>query len=102
LDLKTINLAAICTPADYNTRPLDTIYSNFIDALPVVKYCSENNKRLIHFSTCEVYGKTVGSFLPKDHPLRKVTIIPPCLTLCLSSLMVLLHNFVPTVVFLSI
>ncbi|CAN4091779.1 unnamed protein product [Withania somnifera] len=31
----TVNLAAICTPADYNTRPLDTIYSNFIDALPV-------------------------------------------------------------------
>uniref|UniRef100_A0A8I7B402 NAD-dependent epimerase/dehydratase domain-containing protein n=1 Tax=Hordeum vulgare subsp. vulgare TaxID=112509 RepID=A0A8I7B402_HORVV len=70
----TINLAAICTPADYNTRPLDTIYSNFIDALPVVKYCSENGKRLIHFSTCEVYGKTIGSFLPKDHPLRKVAI----------------------------
>ncbi|MBA0774419.1 hypothetical protein Gotri_009632 [Gossypium trilobum] len=67
----TINLAAICTPADYNTRPLDTIYSNFIDALPVVKYFSENNKRLIHFSTCEVYGKTIGSFLPKDSPLRK-------------------------------
>ncbi|KAK8914327.1 hypothetical protein KSP39_PZI023408 [Platanthera zijinensis] len=67
----TINLAAICTPADYNTRPLDTIYSNFIDALPVVRYCSENSKRLIHFSTCEVYGKTIGSFLPKDHPLRK-------------------------------
>ncbi|XP_058088076.1 UDP-D-apiose/UDP-D-xylose synthase 2-like isoform X1 [Magnolia sinica] len=69
--LSTINLAAICTPADYNTRPLDTIYSNFIDAIPVVKYCSENNKRLIHFSTCEIYGKTIGSFLPKDHPLRQ-------------------------------
>ncbi|KAG6778104.1 hypothetical protein POTOM_017954 [Populus tomentosa] len=87
----TINLAAICTPADYNTRPLDTIYSNFIDALPVVmllrfvrfrvsfsvefvivKYCSENGKRLIHFSTCEVYGKTIGSFLPKDSPLRQI------------------------------
>ncbi|WOL02258.1 UDP-D-apiose/UDP-D-xylose synthase 2-like [Canna indica] len=68
----TINLAAICTPADYNTRPLDTIYSNFIDALPVVKYCSENGKRLIHFSTCEIYGKTIGSFLPRDHPLRQV------------------------------
>ncbi|KAK6163449.1 hypothetical protein DH2020_000313 [Rehmannia glutinosa] len=68
---KTINLAAICTPADYNTRPLDTIYSNFIDALPVVKYCSENGKRLIHFSTCEIYGKTIGSFLPKDSPLRQ-------------------------------
>ncbi|KAG6506987.1 hypothetical protein ZIOFF_032321 [Zingiber officinale] len=33
----TINLAAICTPADYHTRPLDTIFSNFIDALPVNK-----------------------------------------------------------------
>jgi uncharacterized membrane protein YfhO len=36
--VQTINLAAICTPADYNTRPLDTIYSNFIDALPVVMF----------------------------------------------------------------
>ncbi|CAA2953441.1 UDP-D-apiose/UDP-D-xylose synthase 2 [Olea europaea subsp. europaea] len=67
----TINLAAICTPADYNTRPLDIIYSNFIDALPVVKYCSKNSKRLIHFSTCEAYGKTIGCFLPKDNPLRQ-------------------------------
>lgn len=67
----TINLAAICTPADYNTRPLDTIYSNFVDALPVAKFCSENKKRLIHFSTCEVYGKTLGNFLPKDSPLKK-------------------------------
>ncbi|KAK9690139.1 hypothetical protein RND81_09G107400 [Saponaria officinalis] len=62
----TINLAAICTPADYNTRPLDTIYSNFIDALPVIQ-----NRCLIHFSTCEVYGKTIGSFLPKNSPLRQ-------------------------------
>jgi UDP-apiose/xylose synthase len=67
-----INLAAICTPADYNTRPLDTIYSNFSDALPVVQYCRVNHKRLIHFSTCEVYGKTIGSFLPADSPLKKV------------------------------
>eukprot|EP00246_Nothoceros_aenigmaticus_P011550 TRINITY_DN318_c0_g1_i1.p1 TRINITY_DN318_c0_g1~~TRINITY_DN318_c0_g1_i1.p1 ORF type:complete len:387 (-),score=68.59 TRINITY_DN318_c0_g1_i1:414-1574(-) len=67
----TINLAAICTPADYNTRPLETIYSNFIDALPVVRVCADNKKRLIHFSTCEVYGKTVGSFLPEGSALRK-------------------------------
>eukprot|EP00897_Mesotaenium_endlicherianum_P005877 jgi/Mesen1/5317/ME000265S04479 len=67
----TINLAAICTPADYNTRPLDTIYSNFIDALPVVRFCTDYKKRLIHFSTCEVYGKTVGNFLPRDSPLKK-------------------------------
>ncbi|OAY80465.1 UDP-D-apiose/UDP-D-xylose synthase 2 [Ananas comosus] len=34
-----------------------------------VKYCSENNKRLIHFSTGEVYGNAIGSFPPKDHSL---------------------------------
>ncbi|KAG4949554.1 hypothetical protein JHK82_042765 [Glycine max] len=71
----TINLAASCTHKDYNTCPLYTIYSNFIDVLPVVKYCMENNKRLIHFSTCEVYGKTIGSFLPKDSPLRQILIV---------------------------
>ncbi|CAI5970828.1 unnamed protein product [Closterium sp. NIES-64] len=56
--------------ADYNTRPLDTIYSNFVDALPVAKFCSDFKRRLIHFSTCEVYGKTVGAFLPPDSNMR--------------------------------
>ncbi|OAY78196.1 UDP-D-apiose/UDP-D-xylose synthase 2 [Ananas comosus] len=59
---QTINLAAICTPAEYNTHLLDTIYSNFFNAPPVVKYCSENNKRLIHFSTCEVLGRLLEAF----------------------------------------
>ncbi|KAL8228414.1 hypothetical protein R6Q57_015998 [Mikania cordata] len=50
----------------------ETIKFIFVGNRPiVVKYCSENNKRLIHFSTCEVYGKTIGSFLPKDSPLRQ-------------------------------
>jgi UDP-apiose/xylose synthase len=51
--VQVIYLAAICTPADYNTRPLDTIYSNLVDALPVVQYCRENKILLIHFSKCE-------------------------------------------------
>ncbi|KAG6479160.1 hypothetical protein ZIOFF_062621 [Zingiber officinale] len=42
----TINLAAICIPADYHTRPLDTIFSNFIDALPVVSF---ETPELVHF-----------------------------------------------------
>nr|CAD1830937.1 unnamed protein product [Ananas comosus var. bracteatus] len=58
LDLM-INPTTICIPAYYNTG---TIYSNFTDALPVVKYCSENNKQLIHFSTCEVCGMLLGAF----------------------------------------
>ncbi|ESQ53917.1 hypothetical protein EUTSA_v10025153mg [Eutrema salsugineum] len=71
----TINLAATCTPApaERNTRTRDTIYSNFMDAVPIVKCCSENKKRLIHFSTSDVYGETIGSYLPKDDPLREDT-----------------------------
>ncbi|XP_031251046.1 UDP-D-apiose/UDP-D-xylose synthase 2-like [Pistacia vera] len=68
-----INLAAIRTPANYNTRPLDTIKSNSVDAIPVVEFCIKYKKRLIHFSSCEVYGKTIGSFLPKDHALQNVS-----------------------------
>ncbi|BBM99457.1 hypothetical protein MPTK1_1g21420 [Marchantia polymorpha subsp. ruderalis] len=60
-----INLAAICTAADHNTCPLDKIYSNFTDALPV-RFCRDYKKLLIHFSTCEVYGKTIGSSYPKN------------------------------------
>ncbi|XP_058004109.1 UDP-D-apiose/UDP-D-xylose synthase 2 isoform X1 [Hevea brasiliensis] len=66
-----INLTSINHPADYNTRTMDTIYCNFIDAVPVVRYCTRKKKRLIQFSSCEVYGKTIGSFLTEDHPLRE-------------------------------
>jgi UDP-apiose/xylose synthase len=95
------NLAVICTSTDYNTRPLDTIYSNLIDALPVVRSLTPHQpipavildvaECLSVTSSCpagqvllgkqqasdpllhvRVYGKTIGSFLPKDHPLRKV------------------------------
>eukprot|EP00899_Mesostigma_viride_P018892 jgi/Mesvir1/27003/Mv20711-RA.1 len=58
----TINLAAICNPSEYNTRPIDTINSNFTHALPVVRMCADYDVRLIHFSTCEVYGKTLAGF----------------------------------------
>ena len=45
-------------------------YSNFVDALPVVHMCREEKVRLIHFLTCEVYGKTIGAFLPAAHLLK--------------------------------
>ncbi|KAJ7981151.1 UDP-D-apiose/UDP-D-xylose synthase [Quillaja saponaria] len=68
----TINLSAICTP--YMSRPLARIKSYFLDAIlnfPVVKYCTESNKRLIHFSTCGVYENTERSFLPEYQVIRK-------------------------------
>ncbi|KAM0939654.1 putative UDP-glucuronate decarboxylase [Dioscorea sansibarensis] len=65
----TINLAAICAPTDYNTRPLETIYSNFIDSIPVVKYCSENGKRLIHFPLARCMARPSEASFLKITPL---------------------------------
>jgi UDP-apiose/xylose synthase len=61
------NLAAICNPAEYNTRPLDTIYANLFDIYPIVELCSKYKKWLISFSTSEVYGRTLSSYLPGDN-----------------------------------
>lgn len=61
-----INLAAICNPSQYNTNPLDVINANFLDVYPVVEACSDAGAWLIHFSTSEVYGRTIASYLPDN------------------------------------
>ncbi|MCF7223783.1 NAD-dependent epimerase/dehydratase family protein [Marilutibacter chinensis] len=57
-----INLAAICNPAQYNTRPLDVIRTNLFDSYPIVEACARANKWLVYFSTSEVYGRTLSSY----------------------------------------
>ncbi len=52
-----VSLTALCNPALYNTRPLDVIDASFTDLLPLVKLCAARARWLIHFSTCEVYGR---------------------------------------------
>lgn len=59
-----INLAAICNPAEYNTRPLAVIQSNLFDVYPIVEACAEHKKWLMSFSTSEVYGRTLASYMP--------------------------------------
>lgn len=54
-----VSLVAICNPAEYNQIPLDVIDINFVRPLELVEMCVELNKRLIHFSTSEIYGKTI-------------------------------------------
>jgi len=61
-----INLAAICNPSQYNTRPLDVIRTNLFDSYPVVEACARANKWLIYFSTSEVYGRTLSSYLKTE------------------------------------
>lgn len=59
-----VNLAALCNPSLYGTRTLDVIRSNFTDVEPVVKLCAEFGAKLVHLSTCEVFGRTLRSWLP--------------------------------------
>lgn len=52
-----LSLTALCTPALYNTDPLAVIDANYTELLPLVRAAERNAARLIHFSTCEVYGR---------------------------------------------
>jgi len=52
-----LSLTALCNPALYSTRPLEVIDANYTHLVPLIERCAEQGRRLIHFSTCEVYGK---------------------------------------------
>jgi UDP-apiose/xylose synthase len=52
-----VSLTALCNPSLYNTRPLEVIESNFSELVPLVRLCRQAGRWLIHFSTCEVYGR---------------------------------------------
>lgn len=58
-----INLASICNPSQYNTHPISVIRSNFSDVAPVVETCARTGTWLLHFSTSEVYGRTLASYV---------------------------------------
>ena len=52
-----LSLTALCNPALYNTEPLAVIDASYTDLVPIVRACDSKGRRLIHFSTCEVYGR---------------------------------------------
>jgi UDP-apiose/xylose synthase len=58
-----INLAAVCNPSEYNTRPVHVIRSNFLDVFPIAEACAREATWFMHFSTSEVYGRTLASYV---------------------------------------
>ena len=58
-----IDLIAYANPGLYVKMPLEVFELNFTENLKIAKACRKLKKRLVQFSTCEVYGKTVASFL---------------------------------------
>jgi len=54
------NLIAYAIPSLYIEKPLDVVDLNFFKNLEIVKQCHKQNKWLIQFSSCEVYGLLGG------------------------------------------
>lgn len=54
-----LDLIAHANPSLYVTMPLDVVRLNFHENLKIAEMCVKHRRRLIQFSTCEVYGKTV-------------------------------------------
>lgn len=64
-----LNLAAEVLPKRFVTDPLQVVETNLFDGLFVIDQCVRHKKPLVHFSTCEVYGKSGGS----DRPFSEET-----------------------------
>ncbi|MGD2147362.1 MAG: bifunctional UDP-4-keto-pentose/UDP-xylose synthase [Anaerolineae bacterium] len=60
-----VDLIAYANPGMYVKRPLDVFELNFIENLKIAEACVRQGKRLIQFSSCEVYGKTVANIVPE-------------------------------------
>lgn len=58
-----VDLIAHANPGTYVKQPLDVFRLNFADNLRIAEACVRQGKRLIQFSSCEVYGKTVAAVL---------------------------------------
>lgn len=64
-----LSLTALCNPSLYNTRPRQVIDASFGELVPLVDRCTAHGTWLIHFSTCEVYGRP----WPDGAPMSEAT-----------------------------
>ena len=61
-----IDLVAYANPSIYVSSPLETFKLNFLQNLEIVDLCVKHQKRLIQYSTCEVYGRPSGDSYKED------------------------------------
>ena len=54
-----IDLIAHANPGIYVERPMDVFQLNFNENMRIAEACVRQKRRLIQFSSCEVYGKTL-------------------------------------------
>lgn len=56
-----IDLIAYANPGLYVRMPLEVFRLNFTENLKIADACVRHNRRLVQFSTCEVYGRTAAT-----------------------------------------
>lgn len=56
-----VDLIAYGTPSAYVRRPLDVFHRSFVENLRVAESCVAQRRRLVLFSSCEVYGKSLAA-----------------------------------------
>jgi len=61
-----VDLVAYANPSVYVESPLETFQLNFLQNLKIVDLCVENRKKIIQYSTCEVYGRPSGPTYKED------------------------------------
>jgi len=59
-----VDLIAYANPSIYITRPLDVVNLNLFQNLELIDRCIKHRKRLVQFSTSEVYGLSEGRRKP--------------------------------------
>lgn len=52
-----VDLIAYANPSIYVESPLDVVNLNFFENMKILEYCLKHQKRLVQYSTSEVYGK---------------------------------------------
>lgn len=58
-----VNLIAIANPGVYVKDPIYTFKLDFMESFNIVEECVKHKKRLIQFSTSEVYGKSASVYM---------------------------------------
>jgi UDP-apiose/xylose synthase len=61
-----VDLIAYANPSIYVEQPLEVFELNFQENMRIVRECVRHGKRLIQYSTSEVYGKASGSEYSED------------------------------------
>lgn len=71
-----VDLIAYANPSIYVTKPLEVVNLNFFQNLRLVDSCMRYGKRLVQFSTCEVYGRSGGQRKPFNEDTTSLTMGP--------------------------